>query len=247
MLLAVDVGNTNITFGLFKGSRLVKKFHMPTASYNIKKLKKVLPVKIDDTMICSVVPKALKKVALDLAKLTGRRPFIIGKDIRVPIKNLYRRPRQVGQDRLVNAYAVLKLYGCPAIAVDFGTAVTFDLISRNKIYLGGMIIPGLRISLEVLNKRTALLPQIKLGKPKEFIGRDTRSSMLSGVVYGFASLTDSLASRIKEKVGLNALIIGTGGNIDLMAKYCRTLDFVDVDLTLKGLNIIYKETCDKDS
>jgi type III pantothenate kinase len=123
--------------------------------------------------------------------------------------------------------------------VDFGTAITFDVISKHKEYLGGMILPGLEISLAVLAERTALLPKIKLNKPKEFIGRDTRNSMLSGIVYGFAALTDNLAKRIKNRIGQSAKVIATGGNIHLIGKYCKKIDKIDRDLTLKGLNLIY--------
>ncbi len=240
MLLAVDIGNTNISFGIFKGNRIIKRFNIPTKGYTPKKLERKLgKADTDDVIICSVVPKTCKILEEGLQRLSGKRPYIIGKDIKAPIKNLYRKPRQVGQDRLVNAYAGAILYGAPLIVVDFGTAITFDVISKRKEYLGGMILPGLQISLDALAERTALLPEIKLNKPKEFIGRDTQNSMLSGIVYGFASLTDGLAKRIKEKIGKNALVIGTGGNISLIGKYCKALDKIDKDLTLKGLNLIY--------
>lgn len=131
------------------------------------------------------------------------------------------------------------LYCAPLIVVDFGTAVTFDVVSDKKEYLGGMILPGLGISLDSLAERTALLPKIKLAAPREIIGRDTKNSMLSGIVYGFAALTDDLVVRIKKKIGRSALVIGTGGNIGLIGKYCKQIDKIDKDLTLKGLNIIY--------
>ena len=159
----------------------------------------------------------------------------------MPIKNLYRNPKQVGQDRLVNAYAAVKLYGAPLIVVDFGTAVTFDIISKNKAYLGGMILPGMRISLDILAERAALLPKIKLNRPKEFIGRDTKSSMTSGIVYGLAALTDALAVKIKQRIGRNALVIGTGGNIGLIFRYCKAIDKVRGDLTIQGLSMLYRE------
>jgi type III pantothenate kinase len=125
--------------------------------------------------------------------------------------------------------------------VDFGTAVTFDAVSRKGEYLGGMIMPGLRISIDALADRTALLPQITLRRPKEFIGKDTQSSILSGIVYGFAAITDVLAHRIKDKIGRNALVIGTGGNINLIGRYCKNIDTIDQDLTLKGINLIYRK------
>ena len=236
MLLATDIGNTNISFGLFQGNKLIRRFNILTKNYGLKQLKRLLgKARINDTVICSVVPDATRVLAGDLKKLLRSKLYIIGKDIIVPIKNLYRNPRQVGQDRLVNAYAGVKLFGAPLIVVDFGTAVTFDVISKNKEYLGGMIIPGLGISLNVLSERTALLPKIKLEEPKELIGRDTKNSMLSGIIFGFAALTDDLVKRIKRKIGKNSQVIGTGGNIQLIHKYCKEINIRDENLTLKGL------------
>jgi len=240
VLLAIDIGNTNINFGIFYRNKLIRKLLIPTIDYAPKKLRRLLNrIAVSEAIICSVVPPATKRLERDLKKLIGKRPYIIGKDIIVPIKNLYRKPRQVGQDRLVNAYAGALLYGAPLIVVDFGTAVNFDIISRIREYLGGMILPGLGISLDALAQRTALLPKIKLQEPKEFIGRDTKNSMLSGIIYGFAALTDDLAMRIKKKIGRSAKCIGTGGNIGLIGKYCKGMDGIDSNLTLKGLNLIY--------
>jgi len=241
MLLAIDIGNTNINLGIFKNNLLVKRFYIPTKAKNYTlPLKKIFhKFRIDDAIICSVVPNASKVLEKNLKKLLKRQPYILGKDIKVPIKNLYRRPKQVGQDRLVNAYAGIKLYSSPLIVVDFGTATTFDVVSNNKEYLGGMILPGLGISLTALNQHTALLPEIKLNKPKEFIGRDTKNSMLSGIVYGFTALTDNLTLKIKDKIGKRASVIGTGGYINLIRTHCKGFDKIDNDLTLKGLNLIY--------
>jgi type III pantothenate kinase len=248
MLLAIDIGNTNIALGVFKGNRLLKRYAIPTKAKNYApSLKKIISRhKIKDALICSVVPGATATIAKELKPLLGKRPLIIGKDIKVPVKNLYRKPRQVGPDRLVNAYAGAKLYKAPLVAVDFGTAITFDIVSRDGAYLGGMIIPGLGISLDALSSRTALLPRIKLTSPKEFIGKDTKNSMLSGIIYGFAALTDDLVQRIKNKIGKEAKVIGTGGNIDLIKTYCKRIDKVDPDMTLKGLSLIYREeVCQK--
>ena len=242
MLLAIDIGNTNISFGVFKGDRIIKRFNIPTKSYVLKRLRKSLgKLNIADVVICSVVPSATNTLVKDLKKLLSTKPYIIGKDLKVPIKNLYRKPRQVGQDRLVNAYAGVNLYGAPLIVIDFGTAITFDVISKNKEYLGGMILPGLEISLDALNERTALLPKIQLDKPKEFIGRDTRSSMLSGIIYGLVAISDDLSERIKLKIGKKAKVIGTGGNIGLVGSYCKKINKIDRDLTLKGLKFVYKK------
>ncbi|MDP1853160.1 MAG: type III pantothenate kinase [Candidatus Omnitrophota bacterium] len=243
MLLAIDIGNTNITCGIFADGRLKKRFNIATSEYSFATLKKaMMKASIDDAIICSVVPFATNKVAKDLKGFLGKNAYIIGEDIKVPIKNLYRKPKEVGQDRLVNAYAGVLLYGSPLIVIDFGTAITFDVISKNKEYLGGMILPGLGISLEALYERTALLPKIKLESPRELIGRSTKNSMLSGIVYGFACLADDLSERIKAQIGKGVKVIATGGNISLITKYCRKIDKIDPDLTLKGLNLLYRNT-----
>ena len=250
MFLAIDIGNTNTNFGLFQPakekSQLIRSFSIPTYGYTLNKLKaKLGKSRVEDTVICSVVPKMTVLMRRDLSAYAGREPHIIGKDILVPIKNLYRRPEEVGQDRLVNAYAALNLYKPPLIAIDFGTAVTFDIITKKGQYLGGMILPGLKISLEALNQRTALLPKVSLEEPDGLIGRDTKNSMLSGIFYGFGSLTDELVMRIRKAIGPNASVVATGGNIELISKYCRKINKIDVNLTLKGLGMLYsyKKKC----
>ena len=240
MLLAIDIGNTNITFGLFRGKKLIKRFNIPTKKYTIQNLRNSLDeIAIDDSIICSVVPKMLHILNRDLIKLSDKKPRIVGEDVQVPVRNLYRYPKQVGSDRLVNTYAAIMLYGAPLIIIDFGTAITFDVISTRNEYLGGMILPGLGISLDVLVERTALLPEVRLNKPREFIGRSTKNSMLSGIIYGFAVLTDELTNRIRNKIGKRARIIGTGGDIRIIGKYCKSIDEINQDLTLMGLNLIY--------
>ncbi len=242
MLLTVDIGNTNINMGLFEGRQLVRRYTISTKTkqYSLV-LKRIFSKnKIKDAIICSVVPSATKHLGKNIKRLLGKTPYILGKNIRVPIKNLYRKPKQVGQDRLANAYAGIKFYGAPLIVVDFGTAITFDVVSKKKEYLGGMILPGLEISLDILAQRTALLPKVKLSSPKEFIGRETKDSILSGIVFGFAALTDELVMRIKQRIGKRAKVIGTGGNIGLISNYCKHLDKIDKNLTLKGLLQILK-------
>ena len=243
MLLAIDIGNTNISFGFFKDNCLLKGHSVATSTKGYSSLIKKLFVQkeIGQIIICSVVPGGLVILEKNIRKSLGKKPCIIGRDAVVPIKNLYRHPQEVGQDRLVNAYAVTKIYGFPAIVIDFGTAVTFDVISKRKEYLGGMIIPGLDISLDSLAERTALLPKIKLSKPKELIGRDTKNSIISGIVYGFAALTDDLTRRIKKEIGMNAKVVCTGGYMNLIGNYCRCIDRMDKNLTLKGLKLIYQE------
>jgi type III pantothenate kinase len=240
MLLAIDIGNTNINFGIFKGQRLVKKFLIPTKDYSIRRLKgKLGEYHVSDSIIASVVPETCKILEKDLKSLFTCNPYVLGKNIVVPIINLYREPGKVGQDRLVNAYAGIMLYGAPLILIDFGTAITIDVVSRKNEYLGGLIIPGLGISLAALASHTALLPRIKLSDPRELIGNDTKNSILSGIVYGFSALADNLTARIKDKIGKLAKVIATGGDIGLIAKYSKCIDKIDKDLTLKGLNMIF--------
>lgn len=240
MLLTVDIGNTNISFGVFRDNLLVKKFDIPAAKYNYKILKNLLgKINLTGGIICSVVPKSAVILEKDLKSYLGIKAYILGKNINVPIKNCYRKPRQAGQDRLVNAYAGMILFGAPLIVIDFGTAITFDIVSWQKEYLGGMILPGLSTSLQALSQKTALLPAINISKPEEFIGRDTNSAMLSGIVYGFAALADGLVGKIRKEIGKNAQVIGTGGNVNLINKYCAKIDKIEQNLTIKGLNLIY--------
>ncbi|MFA5090387.1 MAG: type III pantothenate kinase [Candidatus Omnitrophota bacterium] len=242
MLLAVDIGNTNITFGVFKKNRIVKRFNIPTSRYNKKALSVFLsPVipQVKDNIICSVVPKITGCLRKDLKSLFLRQPLIVGEDVFVPIRNLYHLPSQVGQDRLVNAFAGCAIYGQPLIIVDYGTAITFDVISKKGEYLGGMILPGLQVALESLHERTALLPRVKLTPPRKLIGRTTRESIQSGIVYGFGALTDGLIGRIKKQFPSNTRVIGTGGNIRLMRRYCRSFNGIDENITLKGLYLLF--------
>jgi type III pantothenate kinase len=246
ILLAIDIGNTTISLGVFKGGRLAARFSIPTAGYAFAAVKRGIgKVKADDVIISSVVPTVSNRLERDCLRFFGKKPYVLGKNMSVPIKNAYRKPGEVGQDRLVNAFAGVMLYGSPLIVIDFGTAVTFDCISAKREYLGGMILPGMGISLDALYRKTALLPAVKLSAPKEFIGRETRTSILSGVVYGMAALADDLSQRIKAEIGRSARVIGTGGNIKLLSKYCRKLDRIEPDLTLKGLCLIYS-SCGRD-
>jgi type III pantothenate kinase len=236
-LLAVDIGNTTITCGLFRGSRLLRRFAWPTR--DVGRFSVPLAA-FDDCIIASVVPAAGRTVANFFSRRFSLEPLIVGKGLRVPVINRYRTPGQVGPDRLINAYAAIKLYGAPAVVVDFGTAVTFDVVSRKKEYIGGMIFPGLRMSLDALHEKTALLPRVALHKPSMLIGRSTRDSIMAGLVYGYAALTDALVAVIKRKIGKGAFVIATGGNAGFLKTYCRVFDAVDVDLTLQGLRLTYE-------
>jgi type III pantothenate kinase len=263
MLLTVDIGNTDISLGLFKGRRLFKAFRLATRvgetveGYYLELLKELKKARLGKTqieavVICSVVPGVLSPVRDAFRRLLGIRPLIVGKDLVVPIKNLYKRPGEVGQDRLINAFAGIKFYGAPIVIVDFGTAVTFDVVSRRGQYLGGIILPGLQLCLDVLFERTALLPKINLGqrplrRRPGLIGTTTVESMLAGTFYGMGFLCDGLIGALKENLGKDTQVIATGGHARLAATFCKTIDKIDVGLTLKGLNSIFNKKRQKNA
>lgn len=238
MLLAIDVGNTDITAGLFRGARLVARGRVPThgSLQALFRSLKARPKELEGVIVSSVVPRATASLKQALKRLR-LKPWILGENLRAPIKNRTRIPSQVGQDRLANGVAAFHLYGGPAIVVDFGTAVTLDLVSARCEYLGGLIVPGVGIALEALVSRAALLPKIALAPPTEFLGRDTRQSMRSGLFHGYGALCDGIVAGLK-KIAPGARVIATGGHCWLMASYCRSVQIVNPDLTLQGLQFI---------
>jgi type III pantothenate kinase len=237
MLLAVDIGNTNIVIGLFNGKRLISKQRIlskPGSKINIK------AGKIDSAMIASVVPSLTKIVSDQIFKRYGVRPSIIDwRSIKgIPIAS--KKKHQIGADRLVNAVAAKKLYGTPAIIIDLGTATTFCAVNKAGNYLGGAITSGLAISRDVLHERTAKLPLIEIKRPMRCIGRDTVEAMRSGLYFGYIEMLEGMIRRFKKELGKNAIVVVTGGLSHVIAKGSKMIDVVDEDLTLKGLNIIYQ-------
>ena len=221
-----------------------------------KKLKQVLSAMtrrydVQNVFICSVVPKVLKVLKDILQKDFKIKPVVIGEDVVVPIKNFYRNPAQVGQDRLVCSYAAKQLYGPPAnhgenrrageplIVIDFGTAITLDVVSKKGEYLGGIIVPGIRLTAESLFKKTAMLPKVNIQIPRELIGRDTNASILSGIFYGYGALCDGLIDLISKKMKCHPKIVMTGGYSHLMKKFIsKDIYCVDPYLVFKGMNLI---------
>lgn len=255
MLLAVDIGNTNITVGVFKfgKEKLLHQFRLSTilqktsdeyqlSLESLLEREKIKLGGIKVAVICSVVPAVTNSFKELISKKLGIPTYIIGKDLKVPLENLYRNPKQVGQDRLVNAYAAVKYYAAPLVVVDFGTAITFDIVSRNKEYMGGMIVPGIEISLKALWERAALLPKIELIKPEAIIGKDTAESMRSGIFYGFSSLVDGTIDKIQKKFTKKLKVVATGGQAKFIAEFCKRIDAIDTDLTLKGIYLTYSST-----
>jgi type III pantothenate kinase len=247
-MLAVDIGNTNITVGIFRGGKLFKKTKMPTDAYNMHeecigeffRNCRIDCHDVESVVMSSVVPLALARMVVCMNRRLKVKISILGKDVAAPIKNLYKNKKEVGQDRLVNAYAAKVLYGTPAVIIDFGTAITFDIVSKKGEYLGGLILPGIEMGLASLYDKTALLPKVELKPATSIIGRDTVSSMRGGILFGFGAMCDGLVSQYKNMLGNNIRVIATGGNAKLIKKYSKSIQIVDEDLTLKGLHLISK-------
>ena len=251
MLLAVDVGNTNIVYGVFDGARLVHRFRVEssrgrTADEYAVTLRQLLamcdvaPGDIDAAIVASVVP-ALTEPMLDLVRRAfAREPLVVGPGIRTGMSILYENPREVGADRIVNAVAAFERFKDGLIVVDFGTATTFDCISTKGEYLGGVIAPGIQISADALFARAAKLPRVEIAKPPRAVGRNTPNSMQSGIVYGYVALVDGLVDRLVEELGFSCAVVATGGLAKLIAPLSRTIQEVDDDLTLTGLRILYE-------
>ncbi|MBN2453863.1 MAG: type III pantothenate kinase [Candidatus Omnitrophica bacterium] len=245
-LLAIDIGNTNITAGLFAGGRLVKKSKTPTGSYflygrHLRKMVRASSRESGESMrviISSVVPLALARLIVEINRTMKCDIKIVGRDKAVPIKNLYKNKSEVGQDRLVNAFAAGRLYGSPCVVVDFGTAVTFDVVSGRGEYLGGLILPGIEMSLSGLHRMTAMLPRVELKHTSSVIGRDTVNSIRGGILFGLGAVCDGLAARYRKLLGRKTRIIATGGNAGLISRYAKSIRIVDEDLTLKGLRML---------
>ncbi len=248
MLLAIDIGNTAICLAVLKNARTLQVWRIDTVQEKfllsvrlnpiLKVIKKKYP-RIQKTVICSVVPNVLKILQPIVRAVPVRgRPLIIGQDIKVPIVNRYNH-RQIGQDRLVCAYAAKILYGQPAIVIDLGTAITFDVVSVKGEYLGGAIVPGIRLSAESLYKKTALLPKIKIKGPGDVIGKNTEASILSGIFYGYGALCAGMIELVSKKLGIRPKVILTGGHSLLMKKYIPAkIHAVEPDLVLKGLELL---------
>ncbi|MBS20055.1 MAG: pantothenate kinase [Chloroflexi bacterium] len=251
MLLAIDIGNTNITIGLFNKETLEKTWRISTSRnntsdeygtniLNILSNKDISNKDISAIVMCSVVPP-LTTTFIDLFKdYFNISPLIIGSGTKTGIKIMYDSPRDVGADRIVDAAAVLHLYKGPAIIVDFGTATVFDAITANGEYLGGAISPGIGVSAESLYKATSQLKRVELIAPKTAIGKTTTHAIQSGLILGYSELIKGMIKRFKEELDNNAKIIATGGLADIISKEVNLFDIIDHDLTLKGLQILYE-------
>lgn len=256
MILAIDVGNTNIVVGCIEDQKILfferiatdtSKTELEYATtfkvlfdlYNISK------EQIDGCIISSVVPPINRTLQLAIDKLIGIESMIVGPGVKTGLNILMDNPAQVGADLIVNAVAGLHLYGAPLIMVDMGTATTVSVLDQNKNYIGGMIIPGVRVSLDSLVNRTSQLPKISLDSPKKILGKNTIDCMRSGIIYSQAAAIDGIIDRIEEELGYHCPVVATGGLSAKIVPQCKHEITVDQELTLAGLDLIYQKNQNK--
>ncbi|MBV8302205.1 MAG: type III pantothenate kinase [Candidatus Dormibacteraeota bacterium] len=251
MLLAIDVGNTNVVAGVFDGDQLVADYRVHTDDrwtsdelglllVQLLEQRDITPSMISAVAVCSVVP-TLARTLDDLSlRYFEQRPMVVGPGVRTGIRIQYDDPRQVGADRIANAVAARQQYGAPAIMVDFGTATTLDAIDAAGDYVGGAIAPGIQISHDALVNHAARLIRVELVAPESAIGHTTAHAMQAGLVFGYVGLVQELVRRIRAELGGNATVIATGGLAAPMARLIDAIDVVDERLTLTGLRLIHE-------
>jgi len=251
LILVIDVGNTNIVLGIYKGKELLHHWRLSTNrsatvdeyGINIHNLFHYAGVKLEQmegVIISSVVPPLMRTLEQLCLKYLRKVPLVVGPGVKTGLNIRYENPREVGADRIVNSVAGIVKYGSPLIVVDFGTATTFDYIDEGGNYLGGAIVPGIGISTEALYQRAAKLPRIELVRPKSVIGRNPVTSMQAGIIFGYAGQVDGIVKRIRTEFGVTPRVIATGGLAELIAAESETIEEVDPLLTLEGLRIIYE-------
>jgi len=248
MLLLIDIGNTNTTIGLYdKGIKHVLKFMTVidggTDKYSFlldSFIKKHWVKPPEGAAICSVVPKVTPLISTAIRKVFSIEPLVVSSKIKSGLKFKIKNPANLGADRIAAAVGAHKLYKGDLIVVDFGTATTLCVVTANGEYRGGAIMPGIGISAEALSEKTAKLPCVKLKAPERAIGRDTKENILAGLVLGHAGGVERIIKEIKKEAGINPKVIATGGMVDLVSPYIKTIRAVNHFLTLEGLRIIYE-------
>ena len=251
MLLAIDIGNTNITLGVFEGQSLRSTWRLATDSRrlpdeygllvsSILPLKGISPEDITGACLCSGVPtltSTFEEVCKSYFKVS---PLTVSAGVKTGVHILYDSPRDVGADRIVDAVAAFQLYGGPVIIVDFGTATVFDAVSRHGEYLGGAIAPGINVAAEALFLSTSMLRRVELTPPKSAIGRNTVAALQSGLLLGQVGLVEGMVRRFKDEMGQDARVVATGGLAAVIAKETEVFDAINPDLTLIGLRIVHE-------
>lgn len=254
MLLTVDVGNTNITVGVFKGEELITTFRLTTKhartsdEYAIALsgvlLQNGIQLKeVKDVIISSVVPNVMHSLTSAIIKYLNIRPIIVEAGIKTGIRVMTENPKQIGADRIVDAAAAYELYGGPVIVVDFGTATTYDLVDKDGAFLSGVTAPGIRISAKALWEDAAKLPKIEIKRPETILAKETISSMQAGVVYGQIGQTEYIIKKMKEEADMEEPIkvVATGGLGSIIAPETKSIDVYDPNLTLQGMRLIYEK------
>jgi type III pantothenate kinase len=251
MLLGIDVGNTQTHIGAFAGDELVEHWRFATAGEDTAdelavRLTSLLGLRgihlgsVDASIVCSVVPRLIPEYSRMTAEYLGAPCTMVGPGIRTGMPVRLDNPHELGADRLVNAIAAYDRFGSACAVVDFGTAITFDAVSDDGEYLGGVIGPGVQISMEALTERAARLPKVDLAEPSGVIGRTTQASLQAGMVYGFAGAIDAIASRLRGELGEGTRFVATGGLASSIVPFCDQIEEVDDLLTLKGLQLIFE-------
>ena len=251
MLFAIDIGNTNIVFGVYEDKNIIDYWrvnsdpHKTADEYGFLfldslKYANVGMKDIDNVIIASVVPSLTSVFIRMVQRYFKMPPIIVDENTKTGLKICYDNPGDVGADRIVNAVAAYAAYGGPVIIVDFGTATTFCAVSKEAEYLGGVIVPGILISLEALSQKAAKLPKVTLEPPKTVIGRSTVSSIQSGIIYGYAGMVDELVDRMKREMGGEPYIIATGGLAEMIVPQTRNIKEINPMLTLDGLRLVFE-------
>ena len=252
MLLAIDIGNTNIVLGCIAGEEIVLSERLSTdhaktaleyaiSFKNVMELHRIDPRDVTGAIIASVVPPITSLIEEALGKLIPCKVRTVGPGLKTGLNILMDDPAQVGADLIVGAVAGIHDYPCPLILIDMGTATTICVVDGKKRYIGGMILPGLRVSLDSLTSRTSKLPRIGLDPPKRLIGKNTVECMKSGILYGSASMLDGMIDRIEEEIGEKTTIVATGGLAGRITPLCRHEIIPDDDLLLRGLRYLYEK------
>ncbi len=250
MLLVIDVGNTNITLGVFEEMNLKASFRLTTSTArtsdeyglvlcDLLKARNIVIEEITAVAIASVVPKLMHSLASGIIKYLGITPLIVGIGTKTGIKIGAINPKEVGADRVVDAVAAYEIYGGPVLVIDFGTAITYDLITEDGTFIAGVTSPGLRISANALWNETARLPEIEIAMPDTILAKDTVTSMQAGLVFGCIGQTEYIVKRMLQEAGIEKCrVIATGGLGKIISKATDVIDVYDSNLTLKGLKII---------
>ena len=251
MLLAVDIGNTNVTLGLFRGEELEARWRLSTdirrtsdeftmMLLTLLEQDDVSPDQVTAAVIASVVPPLTEVLEAVCQRCFHLTPLIVGPETRTGVRVRIDNPAEVGADRVVNAAAAHRLQGGPLIIIDFGTGTTFDAVSDEGDYLGGTIAPGIELAAEALFQRAAKLPRIELEFPPRVIGTNTVNAMQAGLMYGYVGLVEGIVARMKMELGGSPRVIATGGLAEVMQGHTEVIDAVEPDLTLQGLRMIWE-------